>query len=457
MSKEARTQTNISKDMTSTLCPQFNITALSDISQALLSLQSPIITQISVDRYTPSGSGLLNTAYFKRVVGEEAFDFVNSFQAFETRCSGLRGGMSEESVLCAITSITGLFWQNLSKHVADLKPTLTYNYNMRDETGATKDNKRPDETIFMDDFLACKGEHKRTDQELSKAIKEQSDKLAGYNHVEYGPRIKFLPVYSAAGVTVAWGFVDVRTKVYYEAARHDLTDNDGRCACFVSAINCFRYLRTMAPYIPRNPSPVFKEQTGLTFYDKYVLKKVPENCSCPAALYDLLGTGSVPCAAKVERRNKNIKVSPVGVRTPDRGEDLSVAEVRTAVRAVLTCLAYLHPRNFVHRDIRWANLIRTYTARADGTIDSVNFLVIDFEFSGVLGEPMLIQDYIFRDTVPYGEAYLAHHDLFFVGKLIRTWAECNGIELDAQALSLVQMLQSGHVDVETLLAHEWLA
>lgn len=398
-----------------------------------------------------------NSSFFVKTNGEEACDLVDAYVSFESRCRELRSGMSEELVLCAITTITATLWCKLALHIDTFGPVLTYNYNAKDCTGATQDGARPDETVFLNDFLASKGEHKRSSSELHKAIGEQVDKLAGYNHVEYGPRIVCLPVYSAAGSLVEYGVVDVRTKEYYVVSRHNLATATERCKCFIGTINIFRFLRTMAPYIPSNPSPVFKVQKGLTFFDKYVLKKIPEMCSCPAELYELLSTGSVPCAPKVVKKGKDLKVSPVGVRTPDRGQGLTLDEVRIAIKACILCLAYLHKRNYVHRDIRWANLIRLYKSRANGSVESVNFVLIDFEFGGVNGEPMLIQDYIFRDEVPYGQAYTSFNDLFFVGKLILTWAESNNVDLDASALSIVEMLQSGEVDAQTVLACEWLA
>lgn len=456
--KAARTQRDTSKETTKALCPPFDCSVVSDVHAAINALRSPIIAPIPVERIVSAGSGMQVAALFTKTDGEEAFDFVHAFEAFEGRCVELcSGSMSEELVLCAITSITAFFWRKLASHVDPFGPVLTYNYNAKDFAGTSQAGKRPDETIFLNDFLAGKGEHKCNRTELGNAVAEQMTKLAGYNHVEYGTHIVCLPVYSAAGSLVEYGVVDVRTKLYYPASRFNVVMAADRCECFVGAINFFRLLRTMAPYIPNSPSPIFRDLQGLTFFDKYVLKKVPEACTCPQALYDLLATGSVPCAAKVEKSGKKLKVSPVGVRTPDRGQGLSLAEVRTAIKACLKCLAYLHHRNFVHRDIRWANLIRVYKSRSDGSVESVSFIVIDFEFSGEHGEPMLIQDYIFRDEVPYGQPYNASHDLFFVGKLILTWAESNNITLDALAQSMVETLQSGPVNAQDALALEWLA
>lgn len=292
---------------------------------------------------------------------------------------------------------------------------------------------------------------------MDAAIKEQTSKLAGYNIVEYGSRIACLPVYSAAGSWVEFGVVDVRFKTYRRASRFDISQGPGRCACFVGALNIFRFLRTMAPHIPNNPSPIFRVVKDLTFYEDYVVKKIPVTCTCPEELYALLATGSVPCAVKVVKNGGFVLVSPVGVQTPDKGEGLELAEVRSAIKSCLMCLQYMHARNFVHRDIRWANLIRLYKFRTDGSVESVNFFVIDFEFSGRSDEPMNIYDYIFRDVVSFGQPYYKSYDLYFVGELIVTWAQINGVALDSVAQDLVKNLQNGLLNTETAQAHPWLA
>lgn len=118
---------------------------------------------------------------FARGDGQEANKIVSCFEAFEQRCLELKTGQSEEFILCATTNLTGMLWKGLAIDVG-LRSVLTYKYNVRDYTGATGDDARPDEVVFFDDFLAAKGEHKQETSELYKAIAEQTSKLAAYNH-----------------------------------------------------------------------------------------------------------------------------------------------------------------------------------------------------------------------------------------------------------------------------------
>ena len=138
---------------------------------------------------------------------------------------------------------------------------------------------------------------------------------------------------------------------------------------------------------------------------------------------------------------------------------LDLKDVQAAIKIVLQCLAFLHARGFVHRDLKWANLIRFAKYRADdATLESVNFLVIDFEFAAADGDYMHIGDYIHRDVVPYGSQYYAANDLQLVGKMVETWADSNDHWLDSSALDFVRSVTKVKepLDASAALQHPWL-
>jgi serine/threonine protein kinase len=123
---------------------------------------------------------------------------------------------------------------------------------------------------------------------------------------------------------------------------------------------------------------------------------------------------------KVVKAKGRLKVTPVGTRTHDRGEGLSLEDVRAAIRTILLCLEFLHEKGFVHRDLRWANIIRSFSCNHGGTIESCKFLVIDFEFAEYNGAKMNIVDYIHNEVITFGEKYSSLHDLKLVGKMVRS-------------------------------------
>ncbi len=435
----------------------FDDNVLDDAVRLTIALRSTVIAKIPVHRLILPGSGLAVDAVFvKNCDGEEAQMFVDRFSAFESRCFELGPGMSEESVMACVTEVTGMMWRKMATFSTDFAPVFRVLYNKKDMSGASEGDRRPDETDYLNDFLVCKSEHKA--ENLQGAIVELTKKLSGYNHIEYGLRIVFLPVIAAAGFLIEFAFVDVRTKAYHHVARYDLQLCGARVECFVCMINFFRLIYTMAPYIPANPTPLFKTIKGITYYDSYVTKKLPANRTCPDALYEYLGRRQVPGAVKVEKVRGLLKVSPKGVRTHDRGEGLSLEDVRAAIRAILLCLGFLHAKGFVHRDVRWANLIRSFSYHHDGTVESCKFLVIDFEFAGRDGAAMGIADYIHNDVVPDGETYSASHDLKLVGKMIKSWADSNLIDLDDSTIGFIHAIArvKDPLNASDAQQHAWL-
>ena len=367
--KAARIQTDCSQKLVAALSIPFDNNVLSDENLLRDALLSTLITKIPVDRLIIPTSGLnVDSIFVKSHNGEEAMMLVQRFVAFEDRCAELRVGMTEKNVLFCITEVTGMMWRRMASFV-NMEPVFKVQYNNDDEDFSGASGGRPNETDYLNDFMVCKSEFK--DEDIQEAVFELTKKLSAYNHIEYGLKIVFLPVIAAAGADIEFAFVDVRTKAYHRVIRYDLQDVFQRVQCFVRMINYFRLIRTMAPFIPVHPTPLFKTKNNITFHAAHVMKKVSgnNNITCPDELYELLGRGEVPGAVKVERVRGGggddgglLKVTPLGIRTHDRGEGLSLQDVHAAVKVVLRCASFLHARGFVHRDLRWANLIRLFAS-----------------------------------------------------------------------------------------------
>ena len=333
-------------------------------------------------------------------------------------------------------------------------------YNKKDMGGSSQGDARPDETDYLNDFMVSKSEHKAENSSINVAVTELTDKLSGYNHVEYGLKIVFLPVIAAAGTIVEFGLVDVRTKAYHLVNRYNSLRASERVLCFVRSINMLRLIHTMAPHVPKNPTPLFKKDNQITYSPSHVTKILDKNCTCPQELYDLLRMGAIRHAVTVEksRSGRSVKVRPLGVRTPDNGDGLVLEEVRSAVRAVLGCLEDLHDKKFVHRDLRWANVIRLFKDHVDGSLANCEFLVIDFEFAAVDGDKIAIARYIHSDIAPDGTEYKSRHDLKLVGKLVHTWASRNKNVLGEAAEDFIASVQreADPLNAKSALQHRWL-
>ena len=141
--------------------------------------------------------------------------------------------------------------------------------------------------------------------------------------------------------------------------------------------------------------------------------------TAPASLYKLLGSGKLHCAVKYEETNVawEWKISPVGWRIPADGKTVKLDEIKLALKCVLKCLASLHREGFVHRDIRWSNIIKVPIRVAPG----FEFRVIDFDYGEVDGAPMNIENYVFSNLIEDGSLYTNIHDMILVHELLTTW------------------------------------
>ena len=446
--KVARIVEDTTDSIVKSLCVPFDAETLGDLRTLTDSLKSSLLVQIPMDRGFSMDSGLApQHNIFVNGIGSEAMSLVKSFEAFERKCcNSFSGVVSEENVLGCITEITGIMWKDLAT-IVDLQQVFSWQLNKIDKSGATVIDGRPDETDYLDDFMVCKSEHKDKNTGISNAIRDLTKKMVGYNEYEYGPAIHFLPVIAAAGTLVEFGVINVRIIEYHKICRYDLNAIKARLGCFVSAINFFRYMLTIAPHIPRNCNPLYRTEKDITFYGRYVTKQILDVHTCPESLYALLDKGSVPCAVKVKKCRKHLEISPQGTSIRNCGEILTLNQVRAAIKCVLTCIRFMHTNDYVHRDIRWPNIIM---------VSEFSFLMIDFEFAGIANTPMDIHEYIFNYMVAYNDNYQKNHDLELVGKLVEDWASTNNKELDTNANNFVTSMKHENSSVSDALEHIWL-
>jgi hypothetical protein len=418
---------------------------LSDVNFLLNLLNSDIPEKIP---YTPpikSYSILADTStdsLFIKSSSESAEDFIAAIKAFEKDAISMRRATSEEFVLKSISHITGQFWKTLSD-LSRSGAVVQFSYNTVDVTGYTGHNLRPDETIYIDDFLVSKGEHQL--ESISTATQELIDKQVDYNTVEYGPYIRFLPVYAASKVLMKFFLLDVRMKSLHIIGNYDLDIMEQRRDAFKTSLNIFRLLLTMMPHIPSSTCPMFKKVKDITYMESYVIKDLKNSSTrAPTELYELLSRGSIPCAVQVEISPRNINkliIRPKGIRILGRGQDILLEEIPKVVKSVLLCLQYLHHNGFVHRDIRWSNIIKVYRF-TDGSISGCDFRVIDFELASFNGEIVPLQGYIFQNLIANeGDGlYKYHHDLICVGELINSFQTSKNCILSQQMISVRNIL-----------------
>jgi serine/threonine protein kinase len=151
--------------------------------------------------------------------------------------------------------------------------------------------------------------------------------------------------------------------------------------------------------------------------------RVIEECHpAPGPVYALLGSeagisGAVRVEKKRARKANRSKLIITPICLPELPK--TEAELRSAVGFVLTALVSLHYINYVHRDIRWENVLKS---------DVISWLLADFEEAAEAGRPLDpdtrndAQHLLPQEVLRYPHIYTAKSDVWTVGKLMEKWA-----------------------------------
>lgn len=368
---------------------------------------------------------------------------------------------STEEVWASLADVlTGHVWRTLSK----LAGTFAYvdNRNSTDCSGATQRSLRPDYCGWSNHALVMKAEHKAELAALTAALAELASKMRGWNTLVMRG-VPFLPCFAVGGHLIQFAVVHggPNNTVRVETVTDPMPMSTGRDRLRVVAasFNMFRVMTWLRERMPDHVIPLYVEQPradggSVTVFDDHVIKRCMR--VAPQGLYDALAPGGgIPCAVHVVEHTRpsaehplaRLKLQPVALQALPRDE----AELRRATAAVLHALAALHARGFVHRDVRWPNVL------ADG---SGGWLLVDFELADVAGEPLpagaVDADAVAPEARVPRAPYNPAADAWQVGRLMRT----AGItQLSPAASALADALSAplhARLGVSDALAHAWL-
>jgi hypothetical protein len=378
---------------------------------------------------------------------QECDEIVNQLAVFDTTCSNVlsQSTVSEENVLICTTPIAGQLWSLLGGLISDnrVSPlTIEYVYNKKDVTGYPTGSKRPDECVYIGDYLICKGEHE--DVLLSEAEQDLLDKMPDYNTVQCGSRIRYLPVYASCKNYLSFHLLNLQKFTLHRIGNYKLSRPDERARATIVSLNIFRYFRTIQPFIPLRTLPLFAVKDKITYMHDHVLKKRQVTDTCPLELYEFLQVGCIPWAVKIINKKKiesatpnNLKLSPKGLRISSDADIVdSLGEFKIALKCILLCISDLHKKNFNHRDLRWCNIIKI------NQDDKPRFVLIDFEQAEEEGTEINIPNYILHNICQTGHQFCFYHDLKSIAQLMKVYWESKGVTLDSNGQNLFQLLQS---------------
>lgn len=226
----------------------------------------------------------------------------------------------------------------------------------------------------------------------------------------------FLFAYAAANSWVQFFAIDRSLNIEPISTKLDLRKKKNRVQCVVYSLNICRILHRYEPLLPTGFLPMYKGVTRnngtITLYENYVLlNKAPIELDEVVAIYDAINRGLIPCTIRCTRRkNLTFRLEPVGYIKRLKSD----MELIPALICVARALQGLHARGFVHRDIRWPNVL---------CLGNNAFILIDFENAGRDGasipdeflsstmlDPLVVSD--------ENHEYRSCHDMYQFGGLI---------------------------------------
>lgn len=294
--------------------------------------------------------------------------------------------------------------------------------NLADTSAATIAKMRPDFCLWVNGTLLLKGEHKRNTDELDDAKNDLIKKMNGRWNPVALRGIPFLPCYALAGTLIQFCAIfpteSDSAALKTVSAIYDLSDPKSRVWVMCISLNMLRILHYLKMQLKGPGHSLYKylyRAVGFVMImGDFVWKQCTPSC---LEVYDHLdGLNPLPCAVNVKRIGctkgpyVNLEIRPVCLEVQPETE----IELKCAVRCVLQALCALHNRGFVHRDVRWPNILK----------DRTTWRLADFELAAVIGSNLnpvgtahLPPELVSNPSAPYETS----GDIFCVGKLGSAW------------------------------------
>lgn len=324
-----------------------------------------------------------------------------------------------------------------------------------------------DQTNTMSDFLVwnsgCilvfRGEEKESFEFFEDAKKELIDKCGTMSEMFFG-QIPYVFCYAAAGDYIQLFVINRQRELIQLSEKLDMCHVLNRIEIIIMVLNICWCLKdySKAENSALYPFNIWIERLKIFFGSDYVMKKIQNTNDYQLAdllvvkkIYEQIKSNNISNTIKCEFINKHsfqVKLSPIclpfGVYEIDSNKKLL-----KALKSVVSALKDLHSYGFVHRDIRWHNIL--YHSATD------SFLLTDFECAGEAGQslPKILREF---SSIDYPEKfkkeaipYTTQVDLYLVGRLIKYIADEQVFKVNQDILNLIVSLKRS---IPKLLQHE---
>lgn len=321
-------------------------------------------------------------------------------------------------------------------------------------------------------FAPVQAEHKVSDADFSDAVTDLVSKMTGLWNPVAMRGIPFLPCMAAAGNLAQFcaiapsSSVGVAATLYPLTDRFDMSSTVGRLRVLHATLNVARLLTSLRALVVDPVLELYKKHRRNGGYIEVFETSVTKSCArAPDAVYTCLrGEGRLPCAIEVASLAPltgaagtpvKLVLRPVCIETLPVNE----AQLTVAIRCVLRALAAFHQRGFVHRDVRWPNVLQ---------LSPTEWLLVDFELADVAGAALPVGAVKAECLPPElvdalglgGREFAPSGDVFRVGRLMVEWGVRRGVTLSAGALAFAAALCSptpaARLSAADALDHAWM-
>ncbi|KAF0552254.1 hypothetical protein F8M41_022211 [Gigaspora margarita] len=245
---------------------------------------------------------------------------------------------------------------------------------------------RPDYWECLNNVLIFKGEEKLANDDLDDAKNELISKMRAWNRCLYGD-LKYILAYAAGGALLQFYAIDSSFNLHLISDILDIGNLKDRVMALICIFNIHRIIRSMESLLPETVVPVwthFKRTYGDIFItDTEIEKRIFSFSAYPFSDMEIL-TNIYQNTKKIRNIIHAVKypqivddtykvnLAPLGVRWMPKTEQ----GVKDAIRCVLDALVDLHKLGYVHRDVRWPNILQ---------LTDNSWMLIDLECAGIDG------------------------------------------------------------------------
>jgi hypothetical protein len=436
---------------------------LDNIADLIRELNAPVLGSIIVprDSFNSAASHIIPIKEWTGLEDENT----HTLSVMIQHCLNSPSSSGEEmDVTHRASELTVRIWAELDKLAPSLY--LQSGLNLADTSGATKKGLRPDVCVWVKGALLLKAEIKRNAEEMDTAKTELVAKMRTWNPVALRG-LPFLPCFVAAGNLLQFCAIlppsgNSNMKLCDVSDLFNMGDALGCLSIIRASLNMMRVFMCLRKKLPLVVPKLFYQQlrgkdgSSIEIRDDCVIKRCRP---APLAVYENLNDpSSLPCAITVVigRSMKNgmccLQIRPVCLEQLPS----TVEELRVSIRCVLTALCAFHERGFVHRDVRWPNVLK----------DKERWLLADFELADFAGSPVpdraiasayLPPEVLADKRIGYSKA----GDVYCVGKLLEEWEQKTGADLPPAACAFRLSLMNNDPDLRPtasqVLAESWVS